>query len=170
MKGFTLVETLVAVTIVLVAVIGPFQLVKDSLTASYVARDQVIATALAEEGLEYVRSVRDGNYLYNLDNPGANRSWLHGLANCGSANGCAVDPIEGTIVACGATCPPLRTNAASLYTQDTGTGTTATRFTRTVRVETIGTDREVRVTVTVSFSTRHTPFTVTVTDNLYNWL
>lgn len=170
MKGFTLVETLVAITIVLLAVMGPFQLVKDSLTASYVARDQLVATALAEEGLEYVRSVRDGNYLYSLEHSGAGRSWLHGLSACIDDDGCIVDPVAGTVAGCSASCLPLRTNAAGLYTQQLGAGTTATRFTRKVTLEEIGTDREVRVTVEVSFSTRHTPFTVTVTDNLYNWL
>ena len=169
MKGFTLVETLVAITVVLLAVMGPFQLVKDSLTASYVARDQLIATALAEEGLEYVRAVRDSNYLHKLDT-GSNRSWLHGLTSCIDDEGCTVDPITEAISGCAGTCLPLRSNAAGLYTQQLGAGTTLTRFTRKVVIEEIGTDREARVTVEVSFSTRHTSFTVTVTDNLYNWL
>jgi Tfp pilus assembly protein PilV len=173
MKGFTLVETLVAVTVVLMAIMGPFQLVKDALTASYVARDQLIATALAEEGVEYVRSVRDGNYLYNINNPGSERDWLYGLngsgnPNCFATNGCVVDPIQNTVQACGQTCPVLRTTSASLYTQQVSG--TATRFTRKVVIENVAAGREVRVTVSVTFTSRHTPFTVTVTDNLHNWL
>ncbi len=173
MKGFTLVETLVAVTVVLMAVMGPFQLVKDALTASYVARDQLIATALAEEGIEYVRSIRDGNYLYNINNPGSPRNWLYGLngtggPDCSAANGCVVDPIQNTVQACGSVCPVVRMSSASLYTQQVSG--TATRFTRKVVIQNVTTDREVRITVSVSFNSRHTPFTVTVTDNLSNWL
>jgi hypothetical protein len=37
-------------------------------------------------------------------------------------------------------------------------------------LEEVTADKEVKVTVTVTFSSRQTPFTVTVTDSLYNWL
>lgn len=175
MKGFTLVETLVAITVVLLAVMGPFQLVKDSLTTSYVARDQLIATALAEEGLEYVRSIRDNNYLYTVVNPATPRAWFYGLdgstgPNCFLANGCVVDPPQATVTACGGTCPVMNLGSDTLYTQRSGVGYTATRFTRKVLLEDIGTNREVKATVTVTFSTRHTPLTITVTDTFYNWL
>jgi len=175
MKGFTLVETLVAITIVLLAVTGPLQLVKDSLTASYVSRDQLIATSLAEEGVEYVRRVRDNNYLYNLENPTATRSWLYGIngiggVDCTTTTGCTVDPIQNTVSVCGSTCPFLTIGPDFLYSQREGASYTPTRFKRQVKLEPIGTNREVLVTVTVTFTTRNTPFTVTVTDSLYNWL
>lgn len=176
MKAFTLVETLVAVTIVLLAVTGPFQLVKSSLMASYTARDQMIASALAEEGFEYVRSVRDANYLYVLAHPGSNRDWLTGIGtspNCFSSN-CTIAPTEATPIAvCSATCQPLKIHPTSgLYTQAAVVGAATTRFTRSVRLEDVdgGHDRAVKVTVTVSYISNHTPFTVTVTDYLYNWL
>lgn len=176
MKAFTLVETLVAVTIVLLAVTGPFQLVKSSLMASYTARDQMIASALAEEGFEYIRSVRDANYLYLLENPGSNRDWLYGLAaspNCFSAD-CTISPTEAPPIAvCGATCQPLKIHPTSgLYVQTPVVGATVTRFTRSVRLENVdgGRDKAVKVTVSVSYISNHTPFTVTVTDYLYNWL
>lgn len=176
MKAFTLVETLVAVTIVLLAVTGPFQLVKSSLLASYTARDQMIASTLAEEGFEYVRSVRDANYLYVLENPSSNRDWLLGLSaspNCFTAN-CTIAPSEATPIAvCTATCQPLKIHPTSgLYVQAAVVGAETTRFTRTVRLEDVdgGRDKVVKVTVTVSYTSNHTPFTVTVTDYLYNWL
>lgn len=175
MKAFTLVETLVAVTIVLLAVTGPFQLVKSSLLASYTARDQMIASSLAEEGFEYVRSVRDGNYLYLLANPNSGRDWLFGLSaspNCFSAN-CTVAPNDPLPVQSCGTCLPLKIHPTSgLYIQENVRDAVTTRFTRTVRLEDVdgGRDKVVKVTVTVTYTSNHTPFTVTVTDYLYNWL
>ncbi len=62
-EGFTLLETLVAVSIVTIAIVAPMSLASQSLTASYYARDQLIASQLAQEAIEVVRHIRDGNIL-----------------------------------------------------------------------------------------------------------
>lgn len=62
-KGFTLIETMVAIAILLVAVVGPMKLMGDSLSQIYTARDQILALSLAQEGIEAVRQVRDSNML-----------------------------------------------------------------------------------------------------------
>lgn len=176
MKGFTLVETLVAITIVLLAVMGPFQLVKDSLLASYTARDQLIAIALAEEGLEQVRSIRDDNYLYVLAVPSSTRDWLYGLTaspDCFSTNGCLVDPLGSTVASqCGSTCTNLYLKSTGVYTNNPVSGDTVTKFVRKVKLDLVdgARDKTIKVTVTVTYTTAHVPFTVTVTDYLYNWL
>lgn len=177
MKAFTLVETLVAITIVLLAVTGPFQLVKSSLMASYTARDHMIAATLAEEGFEHVRSIRDGNYLYTLVNPTTSRDWLYGLTSspdCFASDGCTVAPWDSaSVAACNGDCSPLRIHPSTgLYTQQSALGAETTRFTRTMRLENVdgSRDKAVKVTVEVTFISNHTPFTVTVTDYLYNWL
>jgi prepilin-type N-terminal cleavage/methylation domain-containing protein len=176
-QGFTLVETLVAITIIVMAIVGPFQIVQQGLLASYVARDELIATALAEEGVEYVRAVRDGNFLYNIAN--SPRSWLASLdgtsgavgsVNCVTANGCMVDPTQSTtVIACTGTCSVLNLTTTGVYTQTLPGGAVPTRFTRKVQLTTV-TATEVLVTVTVTWSTKHIPFTVTVTDTMHNWL
>jgi len=197
MKGFTLIETLVAITIVLLAVLGPFELVKQSLTASYVARDQLVANALAEEGLEHVRWLRDDNYLRMSATPNTpDLTWLSGLdgtpywgstANCFTANGCFVqaldgDGFEGGVMSaygqalpCATDCPLLWRDQEGVYTHWTNGGgnqLTPTPFRRRVRLEQVdgSQDTVVKVIVTVTFESAHTPFTVTVEDYLYNWL
>lgn len=176
MKAFSLVETLIAITIVLLAVMGPFQLVKDSLLASYTARDQLIAISLAEEGLEQVRSIRDDNYLRQLASPASSINWLDGLIsspNCVTANGCTVDPLGSTRVsACSGTCPKLFMKSTGVYTNTPVSGDTQTKFARTVKLEAVdgGITQAVKVTVTVTYITSRVPFTVTVSDYLYNWL
>lgn len=171
MKGFTLIETLVAITVLLLAIMGPFQLVHQALVSSYIARDQLIASALAEEGVEFVRIARDSNYIYNLRNPSTPRFWLYGLdgaAGCISANGCTIDAFTRVATACSSTCPVLYRNTTdNRYTQ---TVTTApTQFTRKVAITQV-TATEVIVTVTVSWTRTGTPYTVTVSNHLHNWL
>lgn len=152
-------ETLVAITVLIVAIVGPLYAVHKSITASYAARDKLIATALAQEGLEYVRSVRDNNYL-------ALRTWTTTLSNCFNYN-CHVDPGQNIIARCpGNSCNPLNISAADLYTQ---IGGTPTRFTRSVRITSI-TANEIRVEVRVTWMTSRIPYTVTISEHLYNWL
>ncbi|MEK7080004.1 MAG: hypothetical protein AAB901_01830, partial [Patescibacteria group bacterium] len=172
------VETLVAITLLVIALMGPFQVVQQAVATSYAARDQLIATALAEEAVEYVRSIRDGNYLYNLANPGSVRSWMYGLdgtsgPNCFAANGCTVDPAQSSaqtaLAACGGTCAPLKLSTSNIYTQSSPVGAVTTRFTRKITLTQISAN-EVKVTATVTWISIHVPFTMTVTDNLQNWL
>lgn len=156
MKGFTLVETLVAVTILSIAIVGPFFAVQTALIASYTARDQLVAASLAQEGIEYIRNARDNNFL-------ASRAWLYGLNSC-RPGPCVVDATQNTI---GGTVAPLYLSSTNIYTQET-TGT-VTRFTRTVEIDDLSAT-EVRVTVTVSWNSHGATRNVIVVDTLTDWL
>ncbi len=63
MKGFTLIETMIAVTILTLAMAGPLFTASRSIIAAQTARDQLTASYLAQEGIEYVRMMRDNQYL-----------------------------------------------------------------------------------------------------------
>ena len=68
--GFTLIETLVAVSLLSVAIVAPMSLTTKSLAAAYYARDQIVAFHLAQEAVETVRHFRDNNILQTaLGNP-----------------------------------------------------------------------------------------------------
>lgn len=174
-RGFTLVETLVAITILMIAIVIPFNGVHQAITVSYVSRDQLIASALAQEAVEYAYFIRGSNYLYYLQTggtyPGAN-GWLSNLQECLvslHAYGCAVDAAQGTTAACSSSgCAVLNLSQANIYTQSTS-GNTPTRFTRTMKIEEVNT-HEARVTVTVSWRTLNRDYTTTTTENIYNWL
>ncbi|MBU2104032.1 prepilin-type N-terminal cleavage/methylation domain-containing protein [Patescibacteria group bacterium] len=167
-KGFTLVETLVAITIIALALVGPFYAVQQSLNASRSARDQLIASSLAQEGVEYVRAIRDGNYLFNIQNPNSLRSWLYGLNGTGGRNciaaDCVVDATQGTV---NTVITPLYVTSGGIYNQQNSG--TVTPFTRKIRLTTISVT-EVRVTVTMTWMTRTVPYTFTVTETLNDWL
>ena len=75
--GFTLVETLVAIAILVMAILGAFTAVQSGLSSSIFSKDQVIAFYLANEGIEQIRNIRDENALNG-------RPWLAGIADLGS--------------------------------------------------------------------------------------
>lgn len=171
MRGFTLVETLVAITVVVTAMVGPLYAVQQSLNASRTAREQLIASSLAQEGVEYVRGMRDSNYLYVLANPGSSRSWLFGVdGTAGSVNcitaACVVDPTQNTV---SRTIAPLYLSATNLYNQ-AGSGT-STIFTRRVQLTAVpGSVSEMVVTVTVTWTMKGQARNVTIVERLHNWL
>lgn len=177
LPAFTLVETLVAISVLLIAIVGPFYAIQKSITASFVARDQLTASALSQEGLEYVYALRDNNYLQRQ--LGSNPSFLAGLdntsnvrgdsANCFMANGCTLDPaVVPGLVACSTNCTPLTlyTGSPVRYSQDSTNP--VTKFTRKITATSI-TSYEVQVIVLVSWITLGTPYSVTTTEDFYNW-
>ncbi len=174
--AFTLVETLVAIAILTLAVTGPYQAIENAIVQAYTARDQLIASSLAQEGIEYVYQIRDSNYEYNLS--GGTRNWLASLdgtagststfANCYGTDGCIVDPTQNTVAACSGNCTPLNMSTTNLYTQATPVGYVSTAFTRTILLTSVS-DTETQVTSTVSWTTRNVPYSIVITDSLRNW-
>lgn len=57
-KGFTIIETLVAVTILMISIAGPLTIAQKSLNASIYARDQVTASFLAQDFIEKIKNER----------------------------------------------------------------------------------------------------------------
>jgi prepilin-type N-terminal cleavage/methylation domain-containing protein len=179
-QGFTLVETMVAIALLAVALVGPYVAVQNAVQGSYVARDQLVASQLAQEGVEYIRSIRDNNY-HN------GRNWLFGFADAQrdacyggnpSNNYCIVDPTQGDFnttasamqeVTTGTTTvPALKVSANGLYNHQTSGGPD-TRFKRLVQVQTISAT-EVRIIVHVVWTTSGKTYVFTVTDGLNNWI
>lgn len=62
-QGFTLLETLVAIFIIIVALAGVFGLVARLTFTATLSSAQLTAAYLAQEGIEIVRNIRDTNYL-----------------------------------------------------------------------------------------------------------
>ena len=70
-RGFTLIETLVSVAILMVAIAGPLTIANQALTAALGSRNAMIATYLALDGMESIKNIKDNNLSltpFNWDN------------------------------------------------------------------------------------------------------
>ena len=157
--GFTLVETLVAIAILLIAVVGPISLIGDALHKLYYAKDQMIAINLAQEGIEVVRQVRDSNMLAW---DGATPPWNSGI----TAGTYIVDASSGTVTSTPGVQQPVYLSNG-FYEQ--GTPAPPTQFTRLVTITDIVLGRELKVTSTVEWKTGGQTGTITVSEYLFKW-
>jgi prepilin-type N-terminal cleavage/methylation domain-containing protein len=170
-KGFTLVETLVAITVMTLAVLAPFAAMQQVVTAARLAKGNLIAASLAQEALEYVRFIRDNNYLaaYASGADDYRSHLLDGLTNCMNPDKCTIDTTVEPPVAmpCGSgDCSPLKINANGLYTQRTGTGYTPTIYTRSFSlIQHTGYET---ATVTITWED-HGKQTMTLQEDFYDW-
>lgn len=58
-KAFTLIETLVAISILMISIAGPLTVASKGYTSALDARNQSVAIYLAQEGLEYLSYQKD---------------------------------------------------------------------------------------------------------------
>jgi len=62
-SGISILEVVVAITIITIGMVGVLSLVIQNVEAQYVNRNVLMASGLAQEGLELVRNKRDLNWL-----------------------------------------------------------------------------------------------------------
>ncbi|MFA5840701.1 MAG: prepilin-type N-terminal cleavage/methylation domain-containing protein [Candidatus Paceibacterota bacterium] len=70
-KGFTLVETLVSISIFTMSILGLLFVLSNGISDTGYAKKKLAASYLAQEGIEYVRNQRDNAVLYNATSPQA---------------------------------------------------------------------------------------------------
>ncbi|MBI5405773.1 type II secretion system protein [Candidatus Kaiserbacteria bacterium] len=180
--AFTLVETLIAVTILTLAVAGPLFTASRAIIAAQIARDQLIASYLAQEGLEYARAMRDNAYLAVHDQPNASSlAWNNFLINesqsgifqCRAPKICTLDSVQGgasPLTSCpGNSCTdPLYLLSNGIYSQQNLPGSTKTPFVRSIQaIDVSATDERIVATVTWSF--HGITYAVTSTDHFTSW-
>lgn len=191
--GITLIESIVSISLLCFAVAGPMTLAAHSIKASGAARSEMIATHLAEEGLEVVHSMRDNASAD--DNTAPKTAWMTSVfANCDITYGCVVDPtshsasnvwntvaplpLQECASACGNASIVYVNPATGLYRQQLsgplGAPFVATPFRRTVTL--VGVDnvatpvRQVRVTSVVTYpGYGGKTQTISLSEDLYNW-
>ncbi|MEI8337736.1 MAG: prepilin-type N-terminal cleavage/methylation domain-containing protein [bacterium] len=180
--GFTLIETMVAITVLLTAVVGPMEIASKSLFSSFYARDQITAYYLAQEGIEYLRNYRDNYYLP----ASAPLDWPPEFQNCAVVTdlniGCKVDLSDTAITnktvitKCDLNCGELNyDNLTGLYSYNPGN---ASKYSRVVTMETAknldGTDNRDAVLVSSTISWKGSYLSgatksFTIKEVLYNW-
>ena len=158
-RGFTLVETLIAITILISAVVGPMVVVQKSLSSANFSKSQIISFHLAGEAIEYIRNKRDENTLSGV-------SWTNGLSECVGKK-CAVDVVNDTISQCSENCPNLQFDSANgFYGYDSNWGNSI--FNRVVEIKSIS-EEELSVLVTIFWKNGVFTKEFSVRENLFNW-
>jgi hypothetical protein len=104
-KGFSIGEVVLSAFVLSMALVAILSLISNSLKHSADSRNQVIATELAQEGLELVRSIRDNNVAQG-------RSVFSNLDSTSSNGGCVDVTMDGS----GAAIPQWGTNLKCIDT------------------------------------------------------
>lgn len=66
-NGFSLLEIIVAIFVISMGMIGVSSLLIQNIQTQYINKNTLIASQLAQEGLELVRNIRDNNWLAGDD-------------------------------------------------------------------------------------------------------
>lgn len=193
-SGFSLVETLVAITILLLVIVGPMTISSSTAKSTTFASEQVTAFFLAQEGAELIQKVRDELLLENLQdtNPDPNvfssanpDPWTDfinttsgPLSACYAGSGCGAVINTNTT----GTLATLRSCATitdcALYLDTTtspqrsryvhSVTTTPTPFTRVIRLSRTGNEVSVISTVTWRSGFSRNEQQVSVQTSLFN--
>jgi prepilin-type N-terminal cleavage/methylation domain-containing protein len=152
-SGFSLVETLVAITILLIVITGPLTLISNSARSTNFANDQVMAYFLAQEGLELTQAIRDDIMIPTFDTSysgSPDAAWNEfiggtGYSDCFTTSGCGLDQetdLVGTVnvYSCSGSTNPCRLHLNTIARQRSkythvSSGNTPTRYTRVITMD-----------------------------------
>ena len=181
-KGFTLVETLIAISIFSVSILGLMSVLSSSVANITFTKNKVIATYLAQEGVEYIRNMRDTFVVYDATNSQTGwNSFKNKIttASCTSLQGCYFNDLSVLYTdhlqpmtnlpmsACSASCPYLLyDNSTGKYNYVSGVKTI---FIRKIFINQIS-PNEARVFSTVSWVENSGNQSVSFSESLFNWV
>ena len=177
-RGFTLIETLVAITILMISIVGPLTIASKGLTAAVTSKDQVIASYLAQDTLEYLKNVRDNDLLADSTNGWTNFFSALSAHNCATVGSyCSIETApsgtQGNISTCTSmtVCHLYIDTTNGYYTYAVTTNTTEFNRSFTVtRESAAGVPDAALVTVTVTWKNGTVTDQVVLNDMLFNTL
>lgn len=175
-RGFTLMETLVAISIILVGISAAFTVAQIGVSSSSAAKSRITAFFLAQEAFEALKNRRDLNLLKNNANPNS-AYWLEGLTRvpgggpgpCPDAlTACDYDIVNNVFNLCTNLNNCILQNITSLDSiQYYGylPGNPNSKYKREIFIDEIAPGIEAKVTVRVSWNSN----IFEVTDNILSW-
>lgn len=183
-SGITLMEVMISVMILSVGIVGSIGLVSSSMSKFSSATNKIIATNLAQDGIERVRNVRDSNWRkeaadWKANIEGENPSSQTVRFFCGDVEMNEKIPSSpADLAACGSACQVYiysdGTNQcySDNYGAQTGYARAATNFYRLITVEevTVGSVDHLDVTVNVKWTRNGQSYYLSpLKESLYNW-
>ena len=181
-RGFTLVETLVALSIFSLSIVALVTVSSGGLNNTLYAKNRLTATYLAQEGVELVRAMRDSDNLASSTGSGWGTFTASSITACttnysGVNAGCNISPLAYggnlTAYACNSTansdnCTLYIDPITGYYGDPSVNVGHPSIFRREIHVDAIG-SADVHVTVTVYWQQGSGTQSVTVSDYLSNY-
>ena len=166
--GFTLIETIVAIIILLAVISFAFTISYNNTKYADLAKDQVVATFLVQDAFDYVIAHKKQNIIGDDDEPA---DWLDGFGDClgdADSDGCSIDTssaLESAIIDCGGGCDELKQTAVDDIYGHIGDNT---KFTRKVTIDEINSEIEAVVTVVISWKSGFLTRDFSMSTNIFN--
>lgn len=195
-SGFTLIEALIAISILMIALASPLTLAQKGIAAAELSKDQMTASFLAQDGIEAVKNIRDQTAV-SAPSDGSVTNWLSGLGSCvcsdttlncstfaAGVGYCNIDTTAQNLTAAGVIVPgtnqssnPLRmtsdavTGAFVKYDLSTpGANSVNSKFSRYINIRQSTTNpNEAAVNVRVSWVSQIGVQNITIQDFIYNY-
>ncbi|MCX6757404.1 MAG: prepilin-type N-terminal cleavage/methylation domain-containing protein [Candidatus Nomurabacteria bacterium] len=174
-KGFTLVEVLVAISIFTFSVLALLVILSQGISSTNSAKQKIIGTYLAQEGIEYVRNARDNYMLFSI-----NGTWSDFTSTkiipCFLIDGCSFDDTITTpslVVFSPCVSSGSAENQCELYVNSNGkyhyinNGDSDSGFNRSITAVING--DELTITSKVTWLQGSGAQSVSFTENLFNW-
>lgn len=169
-------ETLVAISILMLVIAAPLELAVKSIGYTSVSQNQIVAYYLAQEGMEFVNAKIKSNKIQE-------RHWLVGLARvvgapCRSPNYCYINVFDDSVVQCSAgICPNFKYDEFLDFPYNYNTGNNAS-FVRSITIKNQNSDGEPvnplepgdarKIEVTISWSEKAGTKSITLEENVFN--
>ncbi len=159
-KGFTLLEVIFAMFVLLIGILAVYILIQNSISKSRQSSFRLTAAYLAQEGIEIVRNLRDQNWLKGND-------WDAGIGDCNGENFYQLQYNDSSLGVCGNQDVYLKVINNQYYAyRETGN---VSPFIREIRITHNGSD-EIDVEVRVYWDYKgEKKGPIVVEGKLYNW-
>jgi len=183
-RGFTLIETLVATSIFATSILALLVVLSQGIANTGYAKKKIIAGYLGQEGIEYIRNLRDTYVLYSATSQAGWDSFNTKLTSstCQAVNGCYFDdrnvlftdnstPMTDLLLTA---CPSSSCPAATLlYDATTGkynyVSGTNSGYNRKMRISQISAN-ETKVFSTISWTQGSGNYSISFSESLFNWV
>jgi Tfp pilus assembly protein PilV len=181
--GYSLVEVLVAISILMISIIGPITIAAKSLQSAQYARQQNTAFFLAQEGITMMNTLRNNGALDAYTNASVDAwDWSNTslpayatLAPCFTAAGCGMDFRDSSLFSNIVSCSSSATACTLLFDPTAGRASyqyvqgDASPYTRVIKMSFI-TANEIKVESTVTWASKilNSTQSVTLGTSLFN--
>jgi hypothetical protein len=156
-KGFTIIEAIVAVTVLTVGVLGSYVFISSFFRYTDLSIDKLTAAYLSQEGVEIVKNIRDGNWIER-------ESWNYGIGvGSWEADYNTIDSFSDDYDG-----DYINLESSGFYGYGSGA---STPFKREIQIYTSSSGAEgvIYASSTVSWENRGNSYSIKTEEKLYNW-